>query len=152
MQRKERDALINKIRKFVKRDKRGHLKYKSVVLAFLQEALGTTESQHINFFERFDRLTYYKGEPKNKYYSPFAVVIYFPWESLEIICSRHTAEKIPYIRTLLNKNFEERPIAVKWIKSSKSTVQGPQIIVALGTTSSIILENGKTLNQALAQY
>ena len=154
MQREERNCLIEKIRDYVRRDEKGHLKYKSRVLDFLQELLGPVESQCINIFGRFDRLTYNTGASKNKYYSPFSVVIFFPWENLEIICSRDTAHKIPYIKALLtNKSFEEKPIDVQWIEPMKATVQGPQIIVSLADSKSIILENGlQSLNGALSQY
>ncbi len=54
MEREERNNLIEKIRNFVKRDKKGHLKKRCQVLDFIQELLGPGESQHINFFGRFE--------------------------------------------------------------------------------------------------
>ena len=154
MEREERNNLIEKIRNFVKRDKKGHLKKRCQVLDFIQELLGAGESQHINFFGRFNRLTYYRGNAKNKHYSPFNIVIYFPWEGLEIICSRDTALNIPYIQTLLmNKSFEERPIDIEWIQPAGATVKGPQILISLADSKSIFLKNGlQSLHAALAKY
>ena len=150
MERKERNYYIEKIRKFVQRNKKGQLKTKKTVIHFLNTVMGCRECQEINFFGNFRRLTYYyAGDPaKERYYTPFSVVIYFPFENLEIICSRDQSVKIPYIKTLLGKKFEERPITFKWVQSYRHIVQGPQIIVSLASSESIILENGKSLKDS----
>lgn len=154
MERAERNHLIEKIRKFVQRDKKGHLKKKHEILDYLEGLLGAVESQYINIFDRFDRLTYKDRKRKSKYYTPFSVIVYFPWESLEIICSHNTALKIPYIQTLLtNESFEERSIDIEWIDPTAGAVKGPQILISLADSKSIILENGsESLHAALAKY
>ena len=154
MERAERNHLIKKIRKFVQRDKKGHLKKKHEILDYLEGLLGAVESQYINIFERFDRLTYKDRKRKSKYYAPFSVIVYFPWESLEIICSRDTALRIPYIQTLLtNESFEERSIDIEWIDLTAGAVKGPQILISLANSKSIILENGSgSLHAALVKY
>ena len=109
---------------------------------------------YINIFDKFDRLTYKDKQRKRKYYAPFSVIVYFPWESLEIICSHDTALKIPYIQTLLtNESFEERSIDIEWIDPTAGAVKGHQILISLADSKSIILENGsESLHAALVKY
>lgn len=154
MERVERNRLIGKIRKFAKRNKKGQLKTKREILGYLEGLLGAVESQYINIFDRFERLTYKDRKRKNKYYTPFSVIVYFPWESLEIICSHDTALKIPYIKTLLtNESYEESPIDIEWIDPVAGAVQGPQILISLADSTSILMENGsESLHAGLAKY
>ena len=141
MDKSERDKYVARIKKFVKRNKKGHLKSKLDIYYYLMEQFPCTAPQHIDFFGTFNRLY---GNRRMDLFSAFTVHIYFPYENMLLVCSYTQAKKIPYIQALLNNNFAEEIIKYKYILHDYA-FDGPLLIISMALTNSILLENGKTL-------
>ena len=154
MERAERNHLIEKIRKFVQRDKKGHLKKKYAILDYLEGLLGAVESQYINIFDKFDRLTHKDRKRKSKYYTPFSVICVFSLGKLrDNLFAQYCSKDTIYTDTSTNESFEERSIDIEWIDRAAGAVKGPQILISLADSKSIILENGsESLHAALVKY
>ena len=148
MDKIERDKCIVRIKNFVKRNKKGHLKGKIDIFYYLMEEFPCTMPQHIDFFGKFHRIY---GNNRIDLFSAFTVHIYFPYENMLLICSYEQAKKIPYIQTLLNNNFSEEVIKFKYF-SHREVFNGPLLIISLALTNSILLENGKTLESQFKEY
>jgi len=154
MPKQIRDHLAEKVREIVKRNKKGQLKYRDVVIRHIDDLLGCKYTQTKGFYGEWERC--YTEDPKyiaKKYFKPFRVVVYFPWEGLKIILTRSEAEKMNYFKRIISESFEdaEKPIAFKCIDGYRRVVDGPLLIISMALTDSIILEDGKTLHATFAK-
>ena len=154
MPKETRDYLAEKVRQIVKRNKKGHLKYRDVVVRHIDDLLGCRYMQTKGFYDGWKRG--YSDDPKyiaKKHFKPFRVVVYFPWEGLKIILTRAEAEKMDYFKRIISESFEdaEKPIAFKCIDGYRRVVDGPLLIISMASTNSIILEDGKTLHASFAK-
>ena len=154
MPKETRDYLAEKVRQIVKRNKKGHLKYRDVVVRHIDDLLGCKHMQTKGFYGGWERC--YSEDPKyiaKKYFKSFRVVVYFPWEGLKIILTMAEAEKMDYFKRIISESFEdaEKPIAFKCIDGYRRVVDGPLLIISMASTESIILEDGKTLHASFAK-
>ena len=84
-------------------------------------------------------------------FTNFMVIIYFPYCGNALICSRATAEDIPYLVTILNNTFKEKPITFKYCISGQ-IFDSPQIIISMANPNTIPLEDGKMLGSQFKVY
>ena len=152
MEKSERDIYVTHIEEFVKRNKKGRLKADIEIINYLNRLFGCIELQRINHHGDFERLTYRKEHSLINLFNGFQVIIYFPYEGLRLYCSLKEASKIPYINTILNSEFRDKPITFKCIKNKCEIHNSPKIIISIADSDSIILENDKTLKNSLARY
>ena len=145
MERSDRDFCIARFNTFVKRDKKGRLKYRLVAIKYLENLMGCHEIQYIDPFGGFVRKYDSVRMLARDYFSPFNVHIYFPYEGFHLICSIIEAQKINYINNILNEQFEEKPIVCRWIGHYKEVIRSSKIIISMARTDSILLDNGKSL-------
>jgi len=154
MPKQIRDRLSEKVRQLVKRNKKGHLKYRDVVVRHIDDLLGCKDTQTKGFYGGWSRC--YSDDPKyiaKKYFKSFRVVVYFPWEGIKIILTIAEAEKMDYFKRIISQSFEdaEKPIAFKCIDGYRRVVDGPLLIISMASTESIILEDGKSLREHFAK-
>ena len=152
MEKSERDIYVTRIKKFVKRNKKGQLKADIEIINYLNRLLGCIELQKINIRGEFERLTHKKEHTLLNLFSSFQVIVYFPYEGLRLYCSLKEASKIPYINTILAESWGEKPITFKCIKNKCEAHDGPKIIISIADSDSIMLENNETLKNSLARY
>jgi len=138
----ERDKCISRIEAFVKRNKKGHLRTKLEVIDYLDEVLSCHLKYHRTFHNTIKRI--YGESGFSRLFTNFMVIIYFPYYGNALICSRATAEDIPYLETILNNTFKEKPITFKYCISGQ-IFDSPQIIISMANPNTIPLEDGEML-------
>jgi hypothetical protein len=149
MNKTERDKCISRIQTFVKRNKKGHLRTKLEVIDYLDEVLSCSTKYHLTFHNTIKRI--YGWRDYSRLFTNFMVIIYFPYYSNALICSRATAQDIPYVLSILNNSFKEKPITFKYCITGQM-FDSPQIIISLADPNSIPLENGKMLGSQFKEY
>ena len=124
----------------------GHIKSLKEVDNFLLKELSPYEIQYVDYFNNWHSQWPIKNLDN---YSKYLVRIYFPKENLCIICSQSYAYDIPVVKNILENNFKEKSINFRYFDyNSKTIMDGPILAVLLETTtSSIILDNGKSIKE-----
>ena len=151
MDMNKRDALISKVRNFVKRDKKGHLKYKNDIIHYLEELLSCKENRNLELHNKWKNIysDCFYTRIKQKMFLPFRLVVYFPWDGVKISLTRGDAEKIAYFQNIIDNKYSEEAIKFKCVVPGNYVVDGPLIIISMASIESIVMPDGDILQKHL---
>jgi len=95
----------------------------------------------------------YRDHQDAIYYSKNIVRIYFPQENTCIICSEADAYNIPVVQAILEGQFQEQAILFQFRETKYGMkLDGCKLIIVNVEMASIILENGKAINEMFHSY
>ena len=142
----------NKIVDFLKPNKRGHYKTINIIDRYLHLEL----SDYYIFAYKFrtDRFVLdYSKRADYIGYTGYRVLVFFPNDNLRLDMPIRKAQSIPVIKPILNGQFKEKPICIKYYdKIIRKVIKGSLIVIVSLPLDSIIFEDGSTLLSKLSDY